>query len=780
VTEPVTLDLHRLVPDPPDGLLDWSGIERGISRRRTTRSVAAVVACVVVTAAIVVGATSLGGSSHRSTPPATPGAHANGPLLFAQVTSERPKDIVHPNLVLANSDGTGRRVLAHSVGATPDQAVTRDGTEVAYIASRNQDSSGSIRMVDIDGSDNHEVYRCAQLCQGLTWSPNGRELAFGDGGAIKVISRDGAVRTISGAVDDAAEPAWSPNGSQLAFSQRRVLDFPDNPQVSAIYVVDSDGNNLRKLTDRTCAGVGAGCTADTAPAWSPDSDEIAFSRAQSTQVETPGVFVMGTDGGQVHQLWACPTFDCTRFVPNWSPDGAAIAVVVAAVHTSVEVIDTDSDHGNVRIAQPGSYPLGENDDFDLTWSPDGKQLAFELSTGHERFAIFTADADGTDLRTVRLPLISGFASALAWAAAAKPTASDGPILFGQVESGSKHGLENSDLVAADSDGSHARDLTTDPGADDYAAVSPDGREVAYVGEIDPALGTVTGASRAAIYLVGIDGSDNHLVYPCGTDCRDLAWSPDGKSIAFADNNGIKVLSLDGSVRSVCGSVCREALAQPTWSPDGREIAFSQAAVFGENGLGEEPSAIFVINSDGTDLRKLTDRHCPGACTEGSDPAWSPNGREIAFSSSPQPQSIPGHTGLVGPGSGIYLMTSTGHDLHWAWPCPDDYCGPIAPRWSPDGSQLAFVSGSGRAVVKVLTLDQQSVATVQIPKGGTHPDGFSAVAWSPNGNQLALVLTSGRGSGAIYTANPDGTDARRLPLADVDGSSPPELVWAAAS
>ena len=106
---------------------------------------------------------------------------------------------------------------------------------------------------------------------------------------------------------------------------------------------------------------------------------------------------------------------------------------------------------------------------------------------------------------------------------------------------------------------------------------------------------------------------------------DPAWSPDGKSIAFADNgvqpgagplgghlyvmdaNGTNVHELvDGTTGS------RPLIPfSPTWSPDGKQIAFTYG------------SGISAVNRDGTGLRLVVN--------VGASPDWSPGGRKIAFS-----------------------------------------------------------------------------------------------------------------------------------------------------
>ena len=102
----------------------------------------------------------------------------------------------------------------------------------------------------------------------------------------------------------------------------------------------------------------------------------------------------------------------------------------------------------------------------------------------------------------------------------------------------------------------------------------------------------------------------------------LVWSPDGRTIYF----GRYLVSTDGSGARKLPYIPWTAV----WSPDGRQIAFVGNKLRNPppgRGHRKANSDIYVMNADGSGTRRLT--HNVGYDGE---PAWSPDGRKIAFQS----------------------------------------------------------------------------------------------------------------------------------------------------
>jgi TolB protein len=91
---------------------------------------------------------------------------------------------------------------------------------------------------------------------------------------------------------------------------------------------------------------------------------------------------------------------------------------------------------------------------------------------------------------------------------------------------------------------------------------------------------------------------------------------------------------------------------------------------------------------------------------------------------------------------------------------------MSPAWSPDGSQLAYVSfETGHAVVYMQSLYSNRRVVLANFRGSN-----SAPTWSPDGKQMALVLTRD-GSSQIYLSRPDGSDIRRITFSGAIDTEP---------
>ena len=183
---------------------------------------------------------------------------------------------------------------------------------------------------------------------------------------------------------------------------------------------------------------------------------------------------------------------------------------------------------------------------------------------------------------------------------------------------------NHEIYVMGSDGSNPRRLTEDSASDQSPSWSPDGQYIAFSSSRD---------GNAEIYVMGSDGSNPRRLTEDSASDQHPTWSPDGQHIAFSSNRDgldhnyeIYVMGSDGSNPRRL-TYHRRIEESPSWSPDGQSpdgqyIAFSS----NRDGL-DHNYEIYVMGSDGSNPRRLTEDSAPD-----QSPSWSPDGQYIAFSS----------------------------------------------------------------------------------------------------------------------------------------------------
>ena len=278
----------------------------------------------------------------------------------------------------------------------------------------------------------------------------------------------------------------------------------------------------------------------------------------------------------------------------------------------------------------------------------------------------------------------------------------------------------------------------------------------------------TGPARTGLLAMDIDG-DIWLANADGTGRRRLTsgpavdwqplWSPDGTKLVYwtaIDQNHPRQLVLQdmkdpsSSGPSVVGAADNSADGRVSWSPDSRRLAYSDAA----GGV----SWIEVVNLDSRIPVEIGPPRGNNA-----DPAWSPDGRLIAFL---------GHRSDVG--RGLYVMAPDGTNVRRISTLTSRGNGFLVPVWSPDGKRLAYASETGGSDpferdIWVVGLD--GAAEVDI---SNDPGDESDPAWSPDGGSVAYIRHGevGQARWKIVVSRVDGTHSAALPPDVLNGT----VVW----
>jgi Tol biopolymer transport system component len=513
---------------------------------------------------------------------------------------------------------------------------------------------------------------------GVAWSPDGRSIAFNTPSGISLIPRSGGVpkeviKVASGPNDRRMRTiSVSPDATRLAYSRGGSL------AESRVYVAGTVGGTPTELSS------GAG---NSMPAISPDGKRLAYVHISKWE-RPPGTGSMPTLEGEI---WIAPAEGGNPVVasrlpgwpegPVWSPDGSMIAFL--------------------QKAGPGG--LGNSELRVLTVTPEGRpvgtpaqiKLPFETSG---LLAGWTADNKIGLLRynpeqqaIYRVPATGGRAaqiSAKGWTSHPR-WSRDGKRIYlrldrGRIGSMPAEGGEVT-VIPVDRAVMEAEAL---PGGGN--SVSPDGSTIVFSGGHRSHQGT--NAVYTNIWTIGIEGGQpKQLTHFTDPDARFPCWSPDGRRVAFVARDTdrktpdstekpgslvfqVYVVSPDGTgLRKVTSEAHQVDWSAVAWSPDGRWIAFFT-----------RDKTLNLVPAEGGDSRVVTDlRRIDSLAVPGlgglafSEIAWSPDGKELAF-------SFDGRLWTVGVGGGAVTEVRTGLTGVRA----------IYLDWSPDGRTIAFTGSEG--------------------------------------------------------------------------------------
>ena len=227
------------------------------------------------------------------------------------------------------------------------------------------------------------------------------------------------------------------------------------------------------------------------------------------------------------------------------------------------------------------------------------------------------------------------------------------------------GPSTSTLFMANADGSGEHPLLPSSGFDYHASVSADGRWIVFTSERN-------GLGQADIYRVRANGSDLERLTDSPALDDQGVLSPDGRTLAFVstrETHRANIWLLDVKTRRVTrlttlpaiqGDTTKpDAFLRPSWSPDGQWIAFSSDRNTEWKGHGNgsgwehvQELGIYIVRRNGSDLRRLS---AQGICA--GTPAWSPDGRRIAFYELPVEQTWDARLRAgIGPGATSQIVS----------------------------------------------------------------------------------------------------------------------------
>ena len=245
-----------------------------------------------------------------------------------------------------------------------------------------------------------------------------------------------------------------------------------------------------------------------------------------------------------------------------------------------------------------------------------------------------------------------------------------------------------------------------------------------------------------------------LILVCSSISRSWAKAPETPKIAFASfrkgNLDIYLMNPDGT-QQVKITNHRAIDNAPAWSPTGEQILFQS-----DRNKERLHWDIYLMNADGSNVRAVFAKSADRSQAE-----WSPDGEQIAYRRR-EPS-----------GMFIYIGTIDGKQ-------EEKVAIGCCPTWSPDGTEIAFVSGGvEQRHISILRLGTRKQKVVFPPKAPPSWIGGAAV-WSPNGDKLAfswlhrVPLKEFLDTQTIYIINRDGTGL--VQLVDEAGPDATDPVW----
>jgi dipeptidyl aminopeptidase/acylaminoacyl peptidase len=322
---------------------------------------------------------------------------------------------------------------------------------------------------------------------------------------------------------------------------------------------------------------------------------------------------------------------------------------------------------------------------------------------------------------------------------------------------------NADIWITNADGTGApRQLTNSPKRDAHPRWSPDGKWIAFES-------TRTGDSQ--IWVIGADGGEARQLTTIATGAAQANWAPDGMSIAFVsavfaefsekpfkESDKLNKERLDAQEKSKVKARLFDALLYRHWDSwvEGKRQHIFVVPVADGAAAGEPRD----VTPGPNDAIPTSDTFA-----EGDEYAFSPDGKELAFTAPPLPLRE--------------QAWSTNHDI-WTVNLAtgekknltaDNNAADAQPRYSPDGKWLAY-RAQRRAGFEADRWELRLIerATGKVTNLTADLDqSIDEILWGPQGRSLAFT-TQVKGAGQIWLAERDNDDRPIKPIVTTRVSS----------
>ncbi|MDB4890419.1 MAG: peptidase, partial [Gemmatimonadetes bacterium] len=525
-------------------------------------------------------------------------------------TSTRAASLAVATLFFATTSLNARSTAAAAPSSSmAEPSLSPDHREIAFV------SGGDIWTVPYAGGEARLLVSHPATESKPLYSPDGTRLAFvsnrtGNGDVYVLTLATGDVRRLTfDDVNDALDN-WSRDGKWLYFSSASR----DIAGMSDVFRVSADGGTpMQVAADRYAAEYFA------APA--PDGSSLAITarglvfgqwwRHGHSHIDESEIWLVSdvAPGSAATPRYEQVTTGGAKSAwPMWSPDGSTIYFMS----------DRSGNENLWMRARTGgdATPLTRFTDGRLLFpsiSADGQAIAFERD-----FAVWTYDVASRQPKRVAITLRGSPAGP----AVEHVTLSNGIQQLALSPDAKKvaFAVRGEIFAASAKDGGEAARVTTSAGPEEQLAWAPDSRRLAYSSERD-------GAWHLFLYDFGTR-AETQLTKGSASDVAPR-WSPDGRRIAFV-RGGRALHVLDVAAGTDRQIVADASLSRPpfvdergvAWSPDGRWLAYAT------NDGAKQFTNVFIVSADGGGPRQASWL----SNSNGGGLSWSADGTFLTLAS----------------------------------------------------------------------------------------------------------------------------------------------------